>query len=206
MHVKMATDPDGALARRAKKLDFDARGVHVLFVTTTLSMTERHAALLGELAELGMAVARELQGRIAEAATPEAAERLALGFQRVARSVRMTLALEARLAREGEAGAREAAQRRAQAAAVGAVRRRMQVKAAVGREVWREYERPEAERWITALDAAIYEASLDEEAFMEGPVEAAIARIRAQMGLAANDAAPPAARRAAVKAGRRSSA
>ena len=150
------------------------------------AMAERHALLLGELAGLGMAVARDLQGRVACAETDEAAQGLALAFQRVSRSVRQTLALEAKLARDMRRIAREdAADTRDE------VRRRVnlrqgQVRVAVAREVWAEHEGDEAEARLEALESHILDAALS-ETFLDEPIEACIARIRVDLGLAAND-------------------
>lgn len=157
-------------------------------------MTERHTTLLGELAELGMKVARDLQARVAAAESDEAAQGIALAFQRVARAVRQTLALEARLARdaaaevraqaqEGLAERREAARRRAGA-------RQTHIRSVVAQEIFRDYEDEEVDAWLTVLEAALDEAALD-EAFLDQPVEAAIAAIRASLGLPANDAGAP---------------
>ena len=60
-------------------------------------MHERHARLLGRLAELGMALAEDLHARARAADTPQEAETLASGFHKLSRSVRQSLALEARL-------------------------------------------------------------------------------------------------------------
>jgi len=64
------------------------------------AMTERHALILTELAGIGMAIARELQAQVLEAETPEARAKAAASFPQVARAVRQSLALEARLRRD----------------------------------------------------------------------------------------------------------
>ncbi|HEY4029720.1 MAG TPA: hypothetical protein VGM25_05210 [Caulobacteraceae bacterium] len=60
--------------------------------------TERHLRLLAELAELGMTLARTVVAQAEEGAEP-APE---LAFARIARAVRQTLALEAKLAEGGQ--------------------------------------------------------------------------------------------------------
>ncbi len=62
-------------------------------------MAERRSLMLWDLAEIGMNLAREIEQRAMDEAAPrsEVAD-LALAFSRVARAVRMTVALEARLA------------------------------------------------------------------------------------------------------------
>jgi hypothetical protein len=59
----------------------------------------RHVAVLRELAEIGMDIARALRGQ-AEA-DPKASAGADLAFARIARAVRLTLALETRMAEEG---------------------------------------------------------------------------------------------------------
>jgi hypothetical protein len=148
-------------------------------------MAERHGRVLTELCELGMDMARGLKARADAAESREDAEALALAFHRVARSVRLTLALESRLARERfEIGKQEEVRASLQAA-----ERRRQVRAVVARDVWRESEGEAAEALIEELDERL---ALDSrfEAFRDGPVEALIARIRSDLGLAANDARP----------------
>jgi len=150
-------------------------------------MAERHGAVLGELAELGMTLVRGLHEQALAAATPEAADRLALAFHRLSRSVRQTLALEARLVRERRRDAIEDGKIAAEArrARVGA--RKSQANAALSRLIWREAERGEIGELLVELKQRLDEEALD-EAFADGPVEALIARIRKDLGLAANDA------------------
>lgn len=143
-------------------------------------MQDRHTRQLAELAELGMVLARELSDRPME--TAEAAEGLALAFHRIARTVRLTLALESRLAREaGEVrrlhriGVRQRNEARVP-----------QVRHALTRDIWNETDGEDAEALLEDL-----EELLDEDVLfgrlLDGPVEAAIARIRADLGLAATE-------------------
>jgi len=150
------------------------------------AMAERHTRALTELTELGLELARGLKVRAEAAPTLQEAEGLALAFHRVARSVRLTLALESKLARERWAIAGEA---RAQAdREVWA--RKEQVRCAVARDVWAEREEDEAEALMEALELRLDEAGLY-AGFLDGPVEACIDRLRADLGLPANDAAAP---------------
>jgi len=66
----------------------------------TADMTERHGRILAELAEIGMTIARELQVQVLAAEAPEAKAQAAAAFPRVARAVRQSLALEAKLQRD----------------------------------------------------------------------------------------------------------
>jgi len=146
-------------------------------------MAERHGRVLTELSEIGMALARGVKARAEEASSLKEAEALALAFHRIARSVRLTLALESKLARERfEIVRREEARVRLRA-----MERCKQVRAAVSRDVWAETEGEAAEALIEELEERLETDALFEE-FLDGPVEAAIARIRQDLGLAANDA------------------
>jgi hypothetical protein len=145
-------------------------------------MAERQGRVLAELAELGLDLARDLKARALAAGRREDAEGLALAFHRVSRSVRLTLALESRLVRERQ----EAAKVRRAEVARAVQARKAQVQATLARQVYGERESDEAERLLDELDERLEEAVLY-ETFAEGPVEACIARIRADLGLAAND-------------------
>jgi len=162
-------------------------------------MADRHGRALAELAELGMALARKVQVRALAAPDDEACD-LALAFHRVSRSVRQTLALESRLAREQRQGEREAADLAAREALGQVQRRRAQVRSAVTRLIWDEAEGEEAESLLEDLESRLIEESLDED-FAAAPIEACIARLRADLGLAAagRDDTPPEAPAAALR-------
>jgi hypothetical protein len=164
--------------------------VPVLFMATPTDIAERHAQVLAELAELGLGVARRLAELALAAETPKEAADLGVAFHRVSRSVRQTLALDARLARDhlrlgAEVREEAEAQRR-----VRCERRKGQVWKTLEAEVWREYERDDVEEVLEDLDARL-SADLTAEDFDAEPVEAHIARLRADIGLAAPEAAAP---------------
>lgn len=152
------------------------------------AIADQQQLALGELVELGMDFARALKAKVEALSSVEDAERLALAFHRVTRSVRLTLALQSKLARDRLEIARGERDR----FRVDVHNRVKQVRAVVVREIWTETEGETAERLTAALDGRLKEDALF-ETFLEGPVEAAIARIREDLGLAANDAglAPP---------------
>lgn len=141
--------------------------------------------MLGELAELGLAFARELKAQVAAVKSVDEAERLALAFHRVARSVRLALALRVRLARErhelGLAVRRTDDMRSSW--------RKHQIRTFMAREIRAEADRETAGALIERLDERLAEDALFER-LLDGPLEAAIARIREDLGLAANDAGP----------------
>ena len=116
-------------------------------------MAERHQRALAELAELNLDAARQLHGRLASAETNAEARDLALALQRVSRSVRQTLLLEAKLARELRNAEREAAVE-AEAAQEALVKvRKARVRHEVGRVAVEAGETEEdAEQILSDLD------------------------------------------------------
>lgn len=77
--------------------------------TSTEDMAERQGRMLAELSELTLKAARNLQERVVAAETHGEAAQLGLAFERVSRSLRQTLMLEAKLSRERRAAAQETA-------------------------------------------------------------------------------------------------
>src|SRR5450755_3059841 len=77
----------------------------------------RAEAMLGELAELGLMVARELAVRTRESEDVDQTVALAGAFQKVSRVVRLTVALDFKLERDAARDAREAEKARAEAEA-----------------------------------------------------------------------------------------
>lgn len=164
--------------------------------------------MLGELAELGLMVAKELAVRLRECEDPEQATTLANAFQKASRVVRLTLALDFKLdrdaARDARAEAREAAEaekaradaeaeaarlaaRAVQAApqAPNPIRvRKDRVQNLMNRLLWSEAEGDEHEYEVLFDDLS---ARLDEAArspdFETLPLEALARRVIADMGL-----------------------
>lgn len=151
---------------------------------TPSDMAARHTRILTELSGLGLTLARDLQARALAAADVKTASDLALAFHRASRSVRQTMALEARLERDRDrqhADARAAAMREAD---VLRKARKARVRVAVERLIWTEAEDDEAERLLEDLDALLDLAALAPD-FLEGSMETHIARIRHDLGIAA---------------------
>jgi hypothetical protein len=162
----------------------------------TETKAERCDRMLGELSELGMALARDLSARALAAETPEQATNLALAFHRISRSLRQTLALEAKVERDRQAAAREAeraaaieaaseAERQADAAPDPVQQRRTRVRGALNRLIWEEADRDEEEFEVLLdeLDARLDEAALRED-FEDIPIETLILQLKSDMGLA----------------------
>ncbi|HEX3363982.1 hypothetical protein [Phenylobacterium sp.] len=163
---------------------------------------ERQDAVLSELSELGLTLARELHARALAAETPQEADKLALAFQRVSRGVRQTFALELKIERARAEDDREAA-RQVRLAAVDpggeaatpldpeAAERQAQVgerfrrvRGALNRLMWDEAERDEEEFEILSEDL---ENRLDEAArredFLDIPIDTLIRQLKSDMGL-----------------------
>ena len=116
---------------------------------------DRDDEMLARLAQFDLAAAEHVHGRLM--AAEDTAEIAELGgtYQRVARSLRQTLALKAKLKRDRETAAKTAAPAPAAPAGPLAVARRVRdVRAAVTRVIWNEAE--------NADDATFIEESLDE--------------------------------------------
>ena len=180
--------------------------------------------MLGELAELGLMVARELAVRLRGCEDVDETVALAGAFHKVSRVVRLTLALDAKLEREAarDAAADALAAREAEAdaqaeAACAAVAcapadpveaRKTRVGNLINRLIWNECEgdSDEYEVLFDDLNARLDEAALSPD-FEEVPIETLARRVIADMGLTgdfalslreAPDPAPDAAKGAAA--------
>jgi hypothetical protein len=164
-----------------------------LLMSSTAEKRGRSEAILGELAELGLVLARELaaQARACE----DAAEQVALvdAFHKTSRAVRLTLALDAKLDRDAAREARDAGAcvRRAESAAAAAPAeprpaetRKVRVRNLMRRLLWNESEgdADEYDALMDDLDARLDEAGLAPD-FETLPVETVARRIAADMGL-----------------------
>jgi hypothetical protein len=155
-----------------------------LFMSDAAEITERRGRILAELSERGLSLARALHERALAAETTEEACNLGLAFHRISRSLRQTLALEARLERDRR---RQDSEDRAEAARDDQARvhrRQTQVRLAVERAIWNEAEGEEAERLCSALDDVL-EGEVLADGFADSPLDAHIARLCAEFGLTA---------------------
>jgi hypothetical protein len=128
-------------------------------------IVDRDAEILGRLAELDLTAAERVHGRLM--ATEDADELADLGrtYQRLARSLRQTLALKVRLVREQcRAGAGRGPQDETAREA-----RKAEVREAVSRGVWDEYEREDAEEILLEFEDLLPFAA-SEERFLTAPV------------------------------------
>ena len=146
---------------------------------------------LAQLLELGMEAAREAQARLMASEDAKALADCALAFNRVSRSVRQTIALQAKVGRARKQRDRDEATHARRADAARTLLRQTQVKATVERLIWTEAEGGEAERLVNHLDDLVAEDSLY-DGFTDQPLETYIARIRNDLGLKPDpEALPP---------------
>jgi hypothetical protein len=139
--------------------------------------------MLAEFAELCLGSARDLHARQLAAENVAEAAALAGALHKVGRSLRQSMALEAKLRRDEETARHEV-----EAAAVRGVedrreRRRTQVSAMVERIIWDETE----DEWLAEGRIAELSDHLDAETLADGfdvkPLEAVVARLLDRLGL-----------------------
>jgi hypothetical protein len=166
-------------------------------MSTPAEKRGRSEAILGELAELGLMLARELATQARACEEPEQQVALVDAFHKTSRAVRLTLALDAKLDRDAAREARDAAcdaETRARRAE-GAVRaapaeptprdaRKARVRNLTRRLLWNESEGDvdEYDALMDDLDARLHEAALAAD-FEALPVETVARSIAADMGL-----------------------
>jgi hypothetical protein len=178
-----------------------------LFVSRNTAKQERAEAMLGELAELGLMLARDLatQARAAEDTDEKVA--LTVAFHKTSRAVRLTLALDFKLAREAARDAAEVARDARAEAADAALResrimqaaqaahlamtdptpaqiQKRRVRGVLNRLLWDESEgdQEEYDVLLEDLDARLYEAE-DAPGFADLPIEVLAQKLKADMRL-----------------------
>jgi hypothetical protein len=125
-----------------------------MFMSHGADIVDRDQQMLGELAELDLALARHVQARALATEDPAQVAELSRAYQRISRCVRQTLALKAKLKRDAEQHARWLEARDVQPPAPAPVpdpapaeraRRRAELEDAVGRVIWAEREYDKAD-------------------------------------------------------------
>lgn len=139
---------------------------------------ERHSRILQELAELGMTLARAVAARAVETGDAD----LGLAFTRVARAVRQTLALEAKLADGREAVLAGHIQRLAEETAARGRRRKKLVEDAVERAIDAECHGETAEALFDDLYERLQDPR-DDADFADRPIGEMIAGICKALGV-----------------------
>lgn len=147
-------------------------------------MFERHAAVLVELAEIGMVMARDLRDEVEAAETPEAKARAVAAYPRVARAVRQCLALEARFRRDAARDLVEQEGRVRREIDTHIRRRKAQVRIWMQRAICNETPDDDdtTEMRLEDLYERLDDQVLDED-FALQPFEDVIANLHRQLGL-----------------------
>jgi hypothetical protein len=157
-----------------------------------LTITEAEAAGLSELAALDLAMARDFAARAQDERDPDTANRLARSYQRAARSYRQSLALKVRLAREVARAEREARGNPEPFSPRAARRRADDLRGAVTRVAFNEYEAPEHEEELEdvlgALEEVLQDCAADPD-FTRQPLDAQVGDICATLELSPDLAA-----------------
>lgn len=148
----------------------------------------RAAEMLAELAELDLSLARHVHAQALAATEPEVINALGRTYQRVARSLRQTLALRARLERQAAPTGRAAPSAPPKPAArdpEAAMARAEELEAVGKRLIYAEYESEPADcdAMRCALDDYVLELS-SEPGFGLGPLDADVARLADAFGVA----------------------
>lgn len=147
-------------------------------MSSQMEMQARHAAALGQLAELGLALAADIQRRALAAEDDDTAAKLADSFHKVGRAVRQSLALEARLTRDHARADREAVAEDERTRPLRIAQRQVAVRKAVERLIWNEVERGEDTHFCTEVLADLigYNADLDDD-FVDLPLDVVARRV-----------------------------
>jgi hypothetical protein len=145
---------------------------------------------LARLFEAGLELALRIQADALSAEAPEARASLAVAFHRVSRGVRQTAALRMRLAGDLKRFQTEAESKVVSLEAARVEKRRIQVRTEVQRLIWTEGGDETDRENLTADLDELLDIEEQDEAFLEKPVEALVARIAAAMGLPPPAAAP----------------
>jgi len=149
---------------------------------------DRDEEMLARLAEFDLAAAERVHGRLM--AAEEASEIAELGrtYQRIARSLRQTLALKAKLKREREAAAKDAPKSAPTPSGGVAVARRLrEVRQAVTRVIWNEVEREDAPFCEESLEELIAD-EMRGDGFCAEPLDDHVARLCLMLDLSTQGA------------------
>ena len=137
--------------------------------------------MLARLAQLDLAAAERVHERLLAAEGADEVSDLGRTYQRMARSLRQTLAIKARLRREREQGAKAAAP--ASSGGVAVARRMRELRQGVLRVIWNESEDDGTAAFHEeALEEQIAEACL-RESFCAEPLDDHIVRVCLTLGL-----------------------
>ena len=153
---------------------------------TDEARTDRHLAVLKELTEIGMRVARAVEAQATGEAAPDApvivSTDLGLTLSRIARAVRQTVALEARLAEDRRAGQAQRAAKLAQETKVRSWLRKAKVQDIVERAIEAQESGDRAEDLLSDLAERLADPD-DEAIFADRPLPELVTRICRDLGV-----------------------
>ena len=142
---------------------------------------DRDDEMLARLAEFDLAAAERVHGRLMAAEAASEIAELGRTYQRVARSLRQTLALKAKLKRDRETAAKDLPP--AKPGGVALARRLREVRQAVARVIWNEAESAEAAADTEyALEDVLTREMLSDR-FCAEPLDDHVARICLELDL-----------------------
>jgi len=130
--------------------------------------------MLARLAACDLSAAERVHSRLMAAEEASDIAELGRTYQRIARSLRQTLALKAKLKREREASAKDAPPVKPSGVAV--ARRIRDLRQAVTRIIWSEVERDETPDYEEALEELITD-ELRLDSFIAEPLDDHVARV-----------------------------
>ena len=145
--------------------------IHILclFMSEPIEPTWRHDLILNEIAGLCLNVARDLSRCAEDTDNPERKVKLAGALHQMCRSIRQTLALQARLARH----VRREGQKRAEV-------RKARVRSGLKQLIWTEHEPAETPELEARLERLL---DAEPETLAKGSVEAHIQRLSKLLGV-----------------------
>jgi hypothetical protein len=151
---------------------------------------DRDEAMLAELGEMDLSLARKLHGAAMAAEDPADIATLARAYQKAARSLRQSVALKAKLKRDLANDARDETNRRDRERSRQVHHRRSRLNAAVTRLIWNEAENErEAEKLDCELDDLLDVEALGED-FLTEALELQIIRLCKALEIAPPQAEP----------------
>jgi len=152
-----------------------------------LDIDDLAARMLDRLAELDLTAAERVHAKLMTAEPAHEVAELGRTYQRMARSLRQTLALRAQMKRERERDREQAAREPAPPKKPGGValaQRIRQLRDGVRRVIWDEAEDAEARDWdLEALDETITH-EMQKDDFCAESIDDHVARVCLELGLA----------------------
>jgi hypothetical protein len=152
---------------------------------------DRDDEMLARLAEFDLAAAERVHGRLMAAEETSELAELGRTYQRIARSLRQTLALKAKLKRDREDAAAKPAPAPKPPGGVAVARRLRELRQAVTRVIWTEAERREELDFVEFMEEGLEDGLTTEvrsDRFCDETLDDHVARFCLMLGLPSEDA------------------